>query len=30
MLWDRVWLGGWMGRGQEVGHVIHGTNPYPS
>ena len=23
--WGWVWLGGW---GQEVGHVIHGTNPY--
>ena len=21
---------GWVGWGQEVGHVIHGTNPYPS
>ena len=20
----------WLGRGQELGHVIHGTNPYPS
>ena len=26
MLWDRV---GWVGRGQDLGHVIHGTNPYP-
>ena len=24
---ESAWLGGW---GQEVGHVIHGTNPYPS
>ena len=33
MLWDRVGLSvsvvGWGG-GQEVGPVIHGTNPYPS
>ena len=23
--WGWVWLGGW---GQEVGHVLHGTNPF--
>ena len=25
--WGWEWLSGW---GQEVGHVLHGTNPYPS
>ena len=31
LLWDGggvEW--GWVGRGQELGHVIHSTNPYPS
>ena len=31
MLWDRVGFGcGWVGRGEEVGHVIHIINQYPS
>ena len=26
-VWGWMWLGG---RGQEMGHIIHSTNPYPS
>ena len=27
--WDGIGCG-WGGAGQEVGHVMHSTNPYPS